>query len=40
MNDDDTKRILRELRAIRTCAVVSATVFVLAFVAYILRFHL
>jgi hypothetical protein len=37
MNDNETKEVLRELRRIRACAVISTVVFVLALLAYVLR---
>ncbi len=40
MNEETTKQMLRELKTIRICAVVSASVFVLAFVVRLLNFHL
>jgi len=40
MNDEHIKQLLRELRAIRLCAVVVTTVIALAFLAHILNFHL
>jgi hypothetical protein len=40
MNDENATQVLRELRIIRICAVVSAAIFVLAFVWHILNIHL
>ncbi len=39
MNEEQTERFLRELKAIRICAVICATVFVLGFLAQVLRFQ-
>jgi hypothetical protein len=40
MNEEQVKQALRELRIIRICAVIAATVFVLSFLAQILKFNL
>lgn len=40
MNDEHINQLLRKLRVIHICAVISTTVFVLAFLAHIFRFHL
>ena len=40
MNEKQTDQLLRELRIIRGCAVVSTVVFVLALAAHILRVQL
>ena len=36
MNEEQTTRLLRELRIIRVCAIVATTVFALTFIAHIL----
>jgi len=40
MNDTDMQQLLRELKVIRICMVISAAVFVLAFLAHVLNLHL
>ena len=37
MNDEQIQQLLRELKKIRICAVISATVFVVMAVVYILN---
>jgi hypothetical protein len=40
MNDENARQLLRELKIIRLCAVISTAVFVLAFLWYALEIHL
>ena len=40
MNDGDLQQVSRELKGIRICLVILTTVFVLAFLAHVLNFHL
>lgn len=40
MNEEMTKQMLRELKTIRICAIVSASIFVLGLVVRLLNFHL
>jgi hypothetical protein len=40
MNDEQIKQALGELRIIRICAVIAATIFILSFLQQILNIHI
>ncbi len=40
MNEEQIKQALRELKIVRICAIIAATIFVLSFLAQILNVHL